>query len=103
MIVEERLTVKQATTGEVHVHHSMLCSPLFFHILVEAQICDNTVDGAELSIFNHLRNVNTQWEIPRPDSLHQEQVLSLCRLHQLLCLRCIHGERFLAKNILAGF
>lgn len=96
-------TVEESTAGEVHVDHAVLGAPGVFHVLAEAQVGNDTVHGAQFSVFDVFPDLFAKREVSSPYSLHQKQLLRFRRLNQFLRLRGIHGERFLAQDVLSGF
>ena len=81
----------------------MLRSPRFLHLFVEAQVRNHAMHGPQLSTLNYLPDLDAEGEIPRPDRFHEEKVLFLRQLDQLLRLRRVHRKGFLAQHVLAGF
>lgn len=76
-------------------------APCVLHILSKAQVCNDSVHSPQLAILNHFSNLDAQWEEPRPNRLHQKQLLLLGRLDQFLRLRRIDRERLLAEYVFA--
>lgn len=66
------------------------------------QLTECTVDVTNCAGSNELSDLNAQGKEPRPNRLHQEQILLLCCLHELLRLCRCDRKSFLTENMLSG-
>ena len=66
-------------------------------------LTNNTVDVSNRARRDQLPYLDAEGEVPRPDRLHEEQLLLFRRGHKLAGLRGIDGQRLLAQHVLAGF
>lgn len=68
----------------------------------DGELTESAVDGTNRSRGDEFPDLDAQWEESRPHSLHEEEILLLRSLHELLGLAGRHCERLLAKHVLAG-
>lgn len=75
-----KLTIQQAATGEILVHHPMLSAPSLLDVIPEAVVSNHPEDLAYGPLLDEVPDLHTQREVPGPHGLHQEKVLLLRRL-----------------------
>ena len=79
----------------------MLSTPLLLRLLTpKASVGNNAQHFTNVSILNPIPNLDRDRKVPRPHSLHQEQVLLPRRFNENLRLRSIHRESLLTEDIL---
>lgn len=81
----------------------MFRAKLLFHILPKAQIRPYPLHLANLATPHKLPHLPRQREKPRPDRLHEKQILPLRNIDQNLRLRGIDRKRLFAEHMLASF
>jgi hypothetical protein len=92
-------TIKQRPPGQVQVDHAMARVPVRISQRIVRQHAQHLANLAALDAVAHL---HAQREIPRPDSLHQEQALAPCNVNQRLGLRGVDGEGLFAEHMLVA-
>ena len=72
-----------------------------FDVNPKAVIGNDSMDGTNVPILNHLADLNAEGEVAGPNCFHKEEVLRLGCLDELGCLGGIDGKRFFAEDVLA--
>lgn len=81
----------------------MLSPPSLFNRIPKAVIRQHSQHFTNRALLNQLPHLHTEREVPRPHSLHQKQILALCRFAQDLRLCRIDGKCLLTQYMLPGF
>ena len=79
----------------------MTISGLTSRIKVLRKVGKHPLDLSDHALLDVLLELDADGEEPRPDGLHEEDVLLLCERDERLGLRGIDGERLLAEDVLA--